>query len=113
MPKCPQNVPVNIVLILYINPPKCQLILVLISIVIFNNSTSSLTAVIENYFVLGLLFFPLFRVLSEVSAVPLRFMESRERCFLPVLVCAGPGPAGLGGTPLLSGKPALGETAPL
>lgn len=40
-------------------------------------------------------FFSLFRVLPEVSAVPPRFMESRERCFLPVLVCAGPGPAGL------------------
>lgn len=70
-------------------------------------------------------FLPLFRVLPEVSAVLPRFMESRERCFLPLLVCTGPGPAGLvlgrrvavvvggGGTPLLSGKPALGETAPL
>lgn len=58
-------------------------------------------------------FFCLFRVLHKVSAVPPHFMESRERCFLPVLLCTGPGPAGLGGTPLLSGKPALGDTAPL
>lgn len=53
----------------------------------------------------------LFRVFPEVSPVPLHFMESRERCFLPVLVYAGPGPTGLRGTPLLSGKQAL--TRPL
>lgn len=47
-------------------------------------------------------FFSLFHVLPEVFAVPLRFMESRERCFLPVLVCTGPGPAGLGGARLSS-----------
>lgn len=40
--------------------------------------------------------FSFFRVLPKASAVPLRFMESRERCFLPVLLCAGPGAAGLG-----------------